>query len=170
MSYESGGKCGKLLARSVKGVKSASYIPQITFPDGQKATIPMQISKGFGNYYSDLYNLPSSTSKQANIDKYISDSQLPSLPLETQEILEKPITIEQLKVAIGSMKVGKAPGPDGYTAQYYKTFLPILGPHMVTFFNALGSYTNFPRDTLRAHISLIHKEGGTSGSSAAWSS
>lgn len=57
------------------------------------------------------------------------------------------------------MKPGKAPGLDGYTVQYYKTFLPILGPWLVKFFIAVGSETIFPRDTLRAHISLIHKEG-----------
>lgn len=57
------------------------------------------------------------------------------------------------------MKPGKALGPDSYTIQYYKTFLPIIGPRMVTFFNVVGTGALFPRDTLKAHITLIHKEG-----------
>lgn len=55
------------------------------------------------------------------------------------------------------MKLGKAPGPDGYTLQYYQTLLPILGPQIVKLFNAIGPDTNFTRDTLQAHISVIHK-------------
>lgn len=57
------------------------------------------------------------------------------------------------------MKPGKAPGPNGYTIQYYKTLLPILSPYMITFFNAASTDVSFPRDSLRAHISVIHKEG-----------
>lgn len=57
------------------------------------------------------------------------------------------------------MKPHKAPSPDSYTVQYYKTFLPIIGPWMVTFFNVVGSEAIFPRDTQKAHITLIHKEG-----------
>lgn len=60
---------------------------------------------------------------------------------------------------MGAIKPGKAPGLDGYTIQYYKTLLPLLAQHMVAFLNAVGSDATFPRDTLRAHISLIHKEG-----------
>lgn len=57
------------------------------------------------------------------------------------------------------MKPGKAPGPDSYTLQYYKTLLPILGPRLVTLFNWVGVDGAFARETLGAHISVIHKEG-----------
>lgn len=155
MSYESGDKCGKLLAKSVKEIKASSYIPQITLPDGKRATLRTQISKGFEVFYSDLYNLPSSPSSQTNIDQYISDSQIPSLSEKTQSLLDEPITLEELQIAVNSMKIGKAPGPDSYTVQYYKNFLPILGPRLVAFFNTLRAGSNFPSETLKAHISLI---------------
>lgn len=61
-------------------------------------------------------------------------------------------------MAIGAMKTGKAPSLDGYTIQYCNTFLPIIGPGMVAFFNAVGAEVTFLRDTLKAHISLILKE------------
>lgn len=56
-------------------------------------------------------------------------------------------------------KPGKAPRPDGFTLQYYKTILPILGPYMVKLFNAVGSDTIFPRDTLKTRVSVIDREG-----------
>lgn len=39
-----------------------------------------------------------------------------------------------------------------------KHFL-ILGPHMVTLFNTVGTGEVFARDTLSAHITVLHKEG-----------
>lgn len=78
--------------------------------------------------------------------------------MEIREGLEDHITMEELQRAMGGMKPGKAPGPDGFTLQYYQALLPLLGPHMVRMFNGLGDGATLPRDTLRAHISLIPKE------------
>lgn len=41
----------------------------------------------------------------------------------------------------------------------YQTLLLILCPFMINLFNALGEDSVLPRDTLRAHISVIPKEG-----------
>lgn len=45
---------------------------------------------------------------------------LGSLPMETQEELDSPITLDELQQAVSIAKPGKAPGPDGFTLQYYK--------------------------------------------------
>lgn len=55
-----------------------------------------------------------------------------------------------------TVKSGKALDPNGITIQNYKTLLPLLGPHMIIVFNALGQS---PPATLLAHISVISKEG-----------
>lgn len=93
------------------------------------------------------------------MENYIASSQLPRLPTEVREELEAPIMLAELQRAVGGMKPGKAPGPDGFTLQYYQSLLPTLGPYLVKLFHALSSDTNFPRDTLKAHISIILKEG-----------
>lgn len=71
-------------------------------------------------------------------------SQLPSLSTKIREELNSPITLEELQLAVGEIKTGKASGPDGYTIQYYKTFLPILGPYLVKLFNAVQFRYDFP--------------------------
>lgn len=91
------------------------------------------------------------------MEDYIS-SRIPQLPTETREALETPITLAEIQQAVGDMKLGKAPVPDGFTLQYYQTLLPILGPNMVKLFNALSSDTEFPRENLKTHISIIPKE------------
>ncbi|XP_020251079.1 uncharacterized protein LOC109828510, partial [Asparagus officinalis] len=41
--------------------------------------------------------------------------------------LSKPVSIEEIKEAIFSMSDNKAPGPDGYSASFFKTAWPVIG-------------------------------------------
>lgn len=63
---------------------------------------------------------------------------------------------EELKAPITLVKPSRVEplGPDGFILQYYKQFLPTLGPYMVKLFNALGSETEFPRENLES--SCLH--------------
>lgn len=90
---------------------------------------------------------------------YISSSLMPTLPDDAKSILEDPITLSELQLALKSSKSGKAPGPDGLTIPYYKTLLPSLGQHLVRLYNNLGSGGKFHKSTLQAQISVISKEG-----------
>lgn len=159
LSYESGNKCGKMLAKSVRDHKFNTYIPQIISPSGHKAALPNEIANKFRDFYSTLYNLPKGTSTLTALAECITLSQMPQIPADAGEEMEAPITVEELQRALGGMKPGKAPGPDGFTLHYYQSLLPNLGPYMVRMFNALSSDTNFPRDTLNAHITVLPKEG-----------
>lgn len=62
-------------------------------------------------------------------------------------------------IKIKMLKPHKAPGPDGYTLAYYKAFAPILAPRFIKAFNSLLEDRPIPIDTLRAHITVIPKEG-----------
>lgn len=55
------------------------------------------------------------------------------------------------------MKRGKSPGPDGFTIQYYKTFLPILWSPFKAAFNALLDVHDPPTSLLEVHITVIPK-------------
>lgn len=57
------------------------------------------------------------------------------------------------------MKLDKAPGPDGFTAHYYKAFMGALGVKFLSAFNSLEGGSAPPPDTLRALITVIPKEG-----------
>lgn len=93
------------------------------------------------------------------MEEYLAYSQMPKLFAEVSRLLDEPITLEEIQSAIGYTKLGKAPGPDGFTISYYKTLLPSLGKFIHKFFNALGFNMTFPRDTLSAQIAVITKEG-----------
>lgn len=63
-----------------------------------------------------------------------------------------------MALVLAQMKQGKAPGPDGYSLLYYKTFGHLLTLHFLSAYNAAGEGTIPPKDTLRAHITVIPKE------------
>lgn len=159
IGYDYGDKCGKTLARSIREHRLQSYIPHIMSPNAQKITLPARISEAFRDFYAFLYNLPSTMKSQTLMDEYVHSSQMPTISPEIIADLDAPISLEELKRAVGSTKLGKAPGPDSFSLQYYRTLFPILGPHMVDLYNGLGKDVTLPRDTLKAHVSVIPKEG-----------
>lgn len=116
-----------------------SYIPHVVDCDGPKISLSKQIAQAFGNYYSLFYNLSGHPSVTITLWWL---SLLSSPPLTFLSVAMWPggtITIEELQVAVRPTKPGKSPGLGGFTMQYYKVLLPLLGPYMVKMFNALTS-------------------------------
>lgn len=99
--------------------------------------MPTQIASEFQAYYSSLYNLQNRRTSDTQRRDYLTQSDTPKLSEETRAALEEPITLMELQGPIKDMKPGKAPGPDGFTLQYYRTLVPVLGPHLVKLFNDL---------------------------------
>lgn len=90
----------------------ASYIPSICSTTDQNIALPRQISQEFKSFYEKLYNLTKTPPTPDSITDYITSSRMPILPNETRELLEDPITLSELQLAIKNTKLGKAPGPD----------------------------------------------------------
>lgn len=67
--------------------------------------------------------------------------------------------LEELQTAVGSAKSGKPPDLDGFTVQYYKILSPALGLYLVKMLNILGDSASLHRDSLKAIISVIPKDG-----------
>ncbi|KAM5158282.1 protein transport protein Sec61 subunit gamma [Mantella aurantiaca] len=163
--YDRGNKCGKMLANMLKRKYERAYIPVINKADGNKATQPADISDTFRRYYKNLYNIPGANNLSECLGEgermwsYLTESGMPHLPDHSKAELEAPITSEELLDATLHLKNGKSPGPDGYTSAYYKLFIPLLSPHFLKAFNQPKGSLTFPPDSLRAHITLIPKEG-----------
>lgn len=57
IAYESGDKCGWILARAVKDIKMQTYISHIKTATDMKVSLAHQITNTFKEYYETLYNL-----------------------------------------------------------------------------------------------------------------
>lgn len=73
--------------------------------------------------------------------------------------LEQAITTEEVSQVIQNLKSRSAPGLDGFSVTYYKTFANVLSPYLPRFFKALR--WGAPLDTFlnSAYISVIRKPG-----------
>lgn len=60
---------------------------------------------------------------------------LPILTDAHREEMDAPISTTEVSEVIKALKGGKAPGPDGLSSPYYKTFLENLTPYITRFFN-----------------------------------
>lgn len=59
---------------------------------------------------------------ETQIDTYLNSLELPTLNEEQNKRMITDITEEEIKIAISRLKLGKSPGSDGYTAEWYKEF------------------------------------------------
>lgn len=162
--YAHGNRAGKLMAALIQKRKSKQKIPYILNPtQDNKMFHPRDIANAFKEYYRKLYNLKDDPSvKQptdSNIENFLASLQLPTLSDEQLSTPNAPFTINEINHVISSLPNGKAPGPDGFFAEYYKSFSKTLNPYLCHIFNAAVSSGEFPSEMLSANIITLPKPG-----------
>ena len=81
-----------------------------------------EINEVIHSYYSKLF---SSQNLQQD-PEYLNDITLPTLDDTDQAILDAPINIEEIKIAVKSLNKDKCPGCDSFPIEWYEKFLPHL--------------------------------------------
>ena len=69
------------------------------------------------------------------MEDFFDNLTIPSITKEDKSSLDEPITIEEITLAMRSLQSSKAPGPDGYTPEFYKTFTAEIAPLLLDVFN-----------------------------------
>lgn len=154
--YEGGEKNGKLLARQLKQQDNANNIPMIKKGNGV-VTSSNEINGVFEKFYKDLYT-SCSTSNMEEVENFFSGLLLPTISCEQREKLEAPITEEEIRATILSMKTGRSPGLDGFPIEYYKKYLDILAPILHDVYLEAFEEGSLPSTFNDALISLIPKK------------
>lgn len=122
--------------------------------NGSLLTNTEKIASSFFEYYKLLFSRG-----QVDADRFKNDfvSLMPTLDDETKEILEVPITVEEVKEAIDRLNNGKSPGPDGLGAALYKAFKGVIAPVLTEVYNEAYEKKHLPPSFLSAHTVLIPK-------------
>ncbi|XP_074277269.1 uncharacterized protein LOC141600910 [Silene latifolia] len=98
-------------------------VMQIEDMNGNVCTTGDTIQKAFLDYYQNL--LGSHTDTVA-VEHYVV-TRGPCCTAAHWNILDTPITVEEVKKSIFSIPKDKSPGPDGYTSQFYRDAWDIVG-------------------------------------------
>ena len=60
------------------------------------------------------------------IDSYIYSINIPTIDPITAELIDRPLTREEIEKAIKNLKNNNSPGSDGFTNEFYKNFIDII--------------------------------------------
>ncbi len=131
--FEYGNKSGQFLANQLKINKEKTAICAVKDLTGDTVYDPERINNTFRDFYKSLYSPQINPSKD-EIDQFLDNITLPKLSDNQAMALDSPLTSDELQEALNSMPNKKAPGPDGFPAEFYKEFWAILAP---TFYRML---------------------------------
>lgn len=92
------------------------------------------ISSCFDAYYKKLYT-QSELNNDDQAETLLAGLDLPTVTDSQNKSLKAAITGEELSRAIAGLKINKSPGPDGYTAEWYKVLKEPLIPILLRAFN-----------------------------------
>lgn len=117
-----------MLARQLREKNTLNTISVIKQGDRQ-IFAAKDINKVFQQYYEKLYtSITHTKSVQNEIVDFISNVEVPSLQPDQVVEMESPISVNEIKEVISSMKNGKSPGADGLPVEYYKEFAEVVAP------------------------------------------
>ena len=115
-----------------------------------------QIETYFKNLYTSDY---SHTNEEW--DSFILDLKIPKLSDEDRDSLEGPFTYDECKKVLETFQADKAPGEDGFTAEFYEYFIELLGKDLIASFNEAQVKGELSISQRRGVITLIPKEDGS---------
>eukprot|EP00253_Pinus_taeda_P020669 PITA_20669 len=101
-----------------------NQISQITNAQGDKLETQEDIEKEFLQYFKATSQEPAINRAEAidDITRHI-----PRLITEEQNsLLLKPISLQEVEIAAKSLKIGKAPGPDGFSSNFFHHFWELI--------------------------------------------
>ena len=91
------------------------------------------------------------------MDKFLNTHTLPKLKREEIEILNRPITSEEIESIIKNLPTNKSSGPDGFPGEFYQTFKAELIPILLKLFQKIEMEGKLPDSFCEASITLIPK-------------
>ena len=133
-------------------------IPSLKDEKEKTVTDSREILKLQQKFYQDLFSsketIPLKESKF--FDKLHS---LPKISDSNKEQMDAPYTIEELLQAIKNSKLNKAPGPDGYSNEFFKFFIEELKFWIFRYINEAILNQSFSKCALEGVITCIPKQG-----------
>ena len=91
------------------------------------------------------------------MDNFLYRYQVPQLNQEQINHRNNPITHKDIETAIKHLPSKKSPGPDGFSAEFYQTFIEDFIPILSKLFRKIETDRALPNSFYEATITLIPK-------------
>lgn len=109
----------------------------------------------FAQYYQDLYI--SMDLDVRSIEEFLDNIELPTLEVDHVVSLEAPITKEEIRTVIKTLKPNTSPGPDMFTVEFYKTFEGTLFPYLHELFSECKNRKGLPATWALARLIILDR-------------
>ena len=129
-------------------------ISEIKLDDNTTIKNQMSILEELQKFYKSLYSEKKHQEEPTNIklnNKKLSEKE--------KEALESPINKKELDEALKALKNNKAPGPDGFSAEFYKKFWDELGHLFLDYINYCHTKGHLTTTLLEGTITCLPKGG-----------
>uniref|UniRef100_A0A8R7RBS2 Reverse transcriptase domain-containing protein n=1 Tax=Triticum urartu TaxID=4572 RepID=A0A8R7RBS2_TRIUA len=93
-----------------------------------------ELKRYITSYYKSLFGLPDEGN--FTLDENRTDD-IPQVTTEENDFLTAPFSEEEVRAAVFQMEHNKAPGPDGFPAEFYQNFWDIIKSDLLELFNCL---------------------------------
>ncbi|GJX58573.1 RNA-directed DNA polymerase, eukaryota [Tanacetum coccineum] len=114
---------------------------------------PGEVKSEFYNHFCKRFSCSS------DIRPNVGDVSFNKISLEQCEFLERDVSNEEIKKAVWDCGGDKAPGPDGFTFKFFKTFWDVIQNDVVRFVREFFQSACFPKGCNSSFIALIPKVG-----------
>lgn len=157
--FRHGNKPGRLLANLAKGKTPRTHVSALKHPQGRILTDPRGINAVFRDFYQNLYTEQSPVGSGEEGLTFLRKVRLPKASEEMLTRLNAEITDAEICSTIRKLGCGKAPGPDGYTGEFYKLMRDQLSPVLARYFNVLLDTGELRPEADNAYILVLPKPG-----------
>lgn len=156
--FAEGDRNGKLLANLVADQRTPVSIPVVRGGGGSLLTSPGEILQEFVRFYSSLYS-PIPTYDSLELDDLLGSLSMPKLSDTDATLLDDPISILEIEAAMLAFPPQKAPGPDGFPADFYRAFRSQLAPRLNNLYTHCWEQEILPESMMEAYMVLLLKPG-----------
>ena len=153
--FEKINKIDKPSARLIKKKREKNQINKIRNKKREVTTDNAEIERIIRDYYEQLYD--NKMDNLEEMDRFLEKFNLPRLSQEEIEIMNNPVTSNEIEAVIKNLPKNKSPGPDGFTEESYQTFSEELMPILLKLFQKVAEEGTLPSSFYEATITLTPK-------------
>jgi hypothetical protein len=152
-------KVAKEFFRGVRKKAASSMITSLKDQHGTRVSDQVGLYQICTTFYQDLYREDEVSPAHELAMQALIDLVPHKFSSTAQQCLSQPLTSAELRVAAEAMVVGKSPGLDGFTIQFFTQMWELLGTEFTTMLQQAFDQGCLPGQMNNGLITLLHKGG-----------